>query len=810
MFPSKKFTPLAFALIAVFGVSFVNAQSVPDNVDGGLRRLISSGVGASAIKANAFPKGAGFASKRGVFDGEGRVLVTVHLNGAQPLSKVRDAAVALGGRVDAEKADYQSGLLSVYLPLSQVSSFATKPGVLSLRTALKPITHSSTTGVGDTISGGAYAIHSTIVNASGNKGAGVKVGVLSNSFDTATSLGGNTTSTSAAQDILSGDLPGPGNPDGYTTAISPIIDDLTADDGQTDEGRAMLQIVHDVAPAATLAFATANTSEAGFANNIIALKNAGCQVIVDDVLYFDEPMFSDGIVSQAVDTVAGAGVKYFSSAGNEQGAGYVATFNPVSDATARAGMLGQNLKLNQVPAKYTKGGFHNFSTTPGKVDISQTFTADPFGFPFFVFQWNDPYASMAHPVTTDYNILIFDKNGNWIDFIGANDGGSGIEKNTGGMGSGTPLEFAAYDNSANPGTTTYQIVLARADNSPATPKATQLRYWCFDFSYGGADGADEYYQPLAPATYGHSSSANAMSVAAYVYSAVALDPVRPPFFPQFENYTSQGPSSIYFQADGTKLAAAQVRNKPDIAAPDGGNTTFFGFDYEGDGWPNFFGTSAAAPHAAGLAALMLSKNSSLTQAQVRTFLQNSPLSPHDLDPFSCTATATTPGGGKVIVNGSGTDLNSSSHDPNFFHVTFVPGTTGETLKSVTIDVTNAGLSFDSSSATGFPFQLGSLKNITTSQITNNVPVDNGEFETLTLTFASGAFTGASSVNFGVDRDFVQAGGGNHGDYLSGGQISAVTTKGTGQGTFVNKLGTGFSILDGWGFIDAQKALKQVP
>ena len=811
-FPLRKIHFTLLALVGAFSVSFVNAQGIPDNVDGGLRNLISSGATAQSVHANATQPTLGIANKA-IFDSQGRVLCTIHLNGAQTLANVHTSATTLGGNVTAESSKYRSGIMSAYMPISAISQMATKQGVLSVHMALRPITHSSPTGVGIAISGGALAIHSQTVNASGFKGAGIMVGLMSNSFDTAYLNGPPI--IRASDDVASGDLPGVGNPDGYLTPVNVLADDSNTADGLTDEGRAMCQIVHDVAPGAALAFATANPDVVTFANNILALQAAGCNVIADDVLYFEEPMFSDGIIAQAVDTVAASGVMYFSSAGNEQGAGYVATFTPISDATARAGIVGQNLKLNQVPAKLTKGGFHNFSTTAGSVDISQTFTADAGGFPLFVFQWNDPYDSMTHPVTTDYNILIFDAAGNYISSF------SGIDKNTGAMGTGEPLEEAIFDNTSSSVSTKYQIAITRADTSPATPKATQLRYFCFDLAFGQADGANEYYQPTAPATYGHSSSANAMAVAAYVYDSNPSNPVAPPFTPVFEDYTSQGPSTIYFDSTGAKLSSAQVRPKPDIAAPDGGNTTFFGFDYEGDGLPNFFGTSAAAPHAAGVAALMLNKAAShsetLTQAQVRSFLQKSPTSPHDLDPFSCTATATATSGGKVIVTGVGNDLTASADDPNFFTVTFVPGKSGETLQSVTIDLTHSGLKFDSTVATGLPFTLGHLTNITANKITNNVPLNNSSFEAFTVTFANGAFTGSSSASFGVDRDWLNPSlidlffsGGNHADFLSGAQISAVTSKGTAQGTFMNKLGTGFSILDGWGLIDAVKAVQQVP
>ena len=78
----------------------------------------------------------------------------------------------------------------------------------------------------------------------------------------------------------------------------------------------MLEIVYDLAPSASLYFATAYDSPGNFANNIIALKDAGCKVIVDDVGYFNESPFQDDVISQAVNTVTAAGVLYFSSAAN--------------------------------------------------------------------------------------------------------------------------------------------------------------------------------------------------------------------------------------------------------------------------------------------------------------------------------------------------------------------------------------------------------------------------------------------------------------------------------------------------------------
>src|SRR5262249_16441957 len=121
----------------------------------------------------------------------------------------------------------------------------------------------------------------------GVTGAGVKIGVLSDSFN---NLPGNP----AAADVRSGDLPGPGNPDGYTTPVTVLQDSFESVD--EDEGRAMLQIIHDVAPGAQLFFATALLTPANFAQNIRNLRNAGCDIIVDDVMYPTESPFQEGQV----------------------------------------------------------------------------------------------------------------------------------------------------------------------------------------------------------------------------------------------------------------------------------------------------------------------------------------------------------------------------------------------------------------------------------------------------------------------------------------------------------------------------------
>ena len=158
-------------------------------------------------------------------------------------------------------------------------------------------------------------------------GLGTKVGLVSDSFDTSSGA-----ATHAAQDVLSGDLPGPGNPCGRGTPVQVLAE---RPDG-SDEGRAMAQLVHDLAPGAGLAFATSGTSAEAMADNIRALRAAGSSVIVDDVTFFDEPMYQDGPISNAVNEVVGAGVPYFSSAANSNVISQTRAASPASPVRTSA------------------------------------------------------------------------------------------------------------------------------------------------------------------------------------------------------------------------------------------------------------------------------------------------------------------------------------------------------------------------------------------------------------------------------------------------------------------------------------------
>jgi len=107
------------------------------------------------------------------------------------------------------------------------------------------------------------------------------------------------------------------NPHGYLQPVYVLVD-MKAD----DEGRAMLQTVHALAPSAGLCFATGYgpTGVEGLAQRILQLAEPPCNadIILDDVSFFDNP-YVDGPAARAVESVVSKhNVLYVSAAGNRR------------------------------------------------------------------------------------------------------------------------------------------------------------------------------------------------------------------------------------------------------------------------------------------------------------------------------------------------------------------------------------------------------------------------------------------------------------------------------------------------------------
>ena len=450
-------------------------------------------------------------------------------------------------------------MASGWLPISQIEALAELPDLQFARESLATANAGSVTTQAD------RAMASDTARASfGVDGSGIKVGVLSDSFNSHGGMNG---------DIATNDLP----------ANTTILQDTSG----TDEGRAMAQLVHDVAPGSSIAFATAFGGQANFANNIIALKNAGAKVIVDDVGYFAEPMFQDGVIAQAVDQAVAAGAVYFSSAGNSGHKGYEAGYLSV----------GTTQTINGKAETW-----HNYNS--GSPTIFMPFTLANNGTATIVLEWNQPAASVSpgHGASSDLDLVITDNSASHV-IVGLSQ-----SNNIG----NDPIEVVQFSNTSG-SAQTYNIVVGLA--SGAAPSDMKI----VTTNGNGTVGNGFASNTNDGTVYGHAAAANAIAVGAASYAQTPAFGISPPLI---ENFSSAGPTRFFFDTAGNPISV--VRATPQITAPDGGNTTFFGSDdADADSLPNFYGTSAAAPDAAAVAALMLQANGSLSASAIKNALMNS-------------------------------------------------------------------------------------------------------------------------------------------------------------------------------------------
>jgi hypothetical protein len=965
-----------------------------------------------SYKAMIAKQAASYASRAITDAATGKYLVQIMPNGRVPVANLQSAVQAAYPLTAVQAVDQNyagHGVIEAYVALDDVPAIAAVEGVGSVILELRPI-HGAVTaqGVNQHRVNRINSFYNSGVSLNWD-GTGISIGVMSDSFDSQPSVEGG--STTAAMDVASQDLPGTGN----TTNSQPVVvlQDFISPPNATNEGRGMCQIVYDMAPKARIGFATADTGEVGFANNIRALaglpgytypdatqQGFKGDVVCDDVSYLDEAMFQDGIIAQGVNDVVAAGVTYASSAANNWSVdGYESVYRPVANGTGLTAatnnaLKNTNINLNGVPAALFAGGFHNFdpSGDPNKQDVAQTINSGSDALAF-VFQWNDPYDATApalidppiyqntgdseggqavdfapialtagqcyvitehatpatpadnfdaivavidpngntiidqdtgvdetvtffpqitgnytihvHPfatpdptgttsvpthgpfsikvnqanasstMTQDFNILYFDMSGNYIP---------DQSLTTNNFINNRPIELniPALSNSG----TQVQMVISRSNTTAPANAANVLKYVFFGNGTRNC-GPAEYTSYTMPVTFGHSAAAGANSVAAY-------DVFRPNV-PEY--FTSAGPVSIYFNSNNQRLATPQLRLKPDVAAANGVNNTFFplgGIPVEADSasdpddFPNFYGTSAASPHAAALAALVLQSHGgphSLTPQQVKTILQLTAF-PHDLDPYSASGTATASNGGKVSITISSdgdTNLGLGGNDPNSWSVSYSGPGYLKTLNFNPEATPQTGGNPTGGNFTGFTpmdfltpalykytpgmvftskFLVGNLVGIASADVTharsvpapfpsNPDPSNPTEHEwTLNLTFADNKMTAGDIYRFNAGRlqqqdSTVPQGltkpGANapvigtgvslfrpdsDADLLGDGVLIPEDPNGTNilpgmtfNGTIVdgavtypfsgrikNKIGHGYSVLDGYGFINAEAAV----
>jgi hypothetical protein len=400
-------------------------------------------------------------------------------------------------------------IVSGHLP---ISSIAALKSLKSLRFASPAL---ALTNGGVVTTQGDIAMRSNVARTTfGVTGAGVTVGVLSDSYNC---LGG------AALDIANGDL----------SPVTVLQEEPGCSSSGTDEGRAMLQIVHDVAPGAALTFATAFGGEANLANNIIAIKNSGAKVIVDDVIYLNEPMFQDGIIAQAVDSAAAAGASYFSAAGNSDRNAYSSTFRPGT-------VFAPGAIASAPGAPFFFGGTaHNFSGSG--TDVFQRITL-PNGAGFIMsFQWDSPSfrVSGAPGSLNDVDVYLLNAAGTQVlaGSVSGNIVGSG--------GNGDPVELFSFFNTTG-ATADFNVMITNFDG----PDPTLIKYVLFSFG-----GSIQEFPSNSGALYGHANAAGATAVGAAAYFNTPAFGVSPPVL---NTFSSSGTTPVLFDQAGNRLATADI------------------------------------------------------------------------------------------------------------------------------------------------------------------------------------------------------------------------------------------------------------
>lgn len=549
-----------------------------------------------AARLNVAAEGPGSLVREG-----GRVLVQARFD--HGAIAAREDLEAAGGSVVDSSRRYQSATVSV--APGDLHALAAVPGLESLTPVRSPMLYSVNCEGGSVISEGVSQLHVPQAReAFGVRGKGVTVGILSDTFNSATQAadGSGPVATHAKQDIATADLPGPAGTCSDQQVATRVLEEGPSEEA-ADEGRAMAQIVHDVAPHASLAFATAFTSEERFAQNIERLARpvseggAGANVIADDVAWFEEPFFQDGPIATAINKVTADGVTYLTAAGNDNL--FDAEGNEIASWEAPAyrdsgscpTVLSAKLELNAHHCM----DFNPTATTDNTFEITvepgETLTVD--------LQWAEPW----NGVGTDIDAFLLNSSSTEVLSESTEDNPGKTHR---------PVEIVQWTNESASEVPVQFVVNRFSGTSP------RLKFILLE--NGGGVSKIEYPKSesgdvVGPAIYGHAGAASAISAGAIRYNTTAAP----------ERYSSRGPVTHYFApVEGTGPAAALLTpeelSKPDIVATDCGATTFFA--HQSAGVWRFCGTSAAAPHAAAVAALLRQAEPGASVQQIRESLTN--------------------------------------------------------------------------------------------------------------------------------------------------------------------------------------------
>ena len=400
------------------------------------------------------------------------------------------------------------------------------------------------TGQGVAITGAAD------MQALGDSAAGIKIGVIDLGF------------ASLATSQASGDLP----PTGPNLTITDYTGTGT---GGTDHGTNVAEIVHEMAPGASLYLAKIST-EVQLGQALDAMAAAGVKVINHSVAWYVAAFYDGtGPICDIANSADTKGAQWINAMGNSRLKHYLASFTDSNADLRHEFATGQNYNTINL-------------TSGGAVSL--------------LLNWN------AYPTTTiDYDLYLY--NGN------PDSGGVVVESSQNRQSGKGPAYFPYPYESVDytpTSTGTFYIVVKKVNSAQANRALTLF-----------STGPDLVTRTTTSSILQPADCAKVIGVGAVDLSDGA------------ESFSSEGPTT-----DG--------RAKPEITAPNRVRTSRTS---------SFAGTSAASPHAAGAAALMLAKNQAMIPAQLRAAL------PAAVKDVSTTGFDYRTGNGRISLDADGDGLN---------------------------------------------------------------------------------------------------------------------------------------------------------
>lgn len=503
-------------------------ENIDSNVRSLLNRLSTAGITPDNYAAQASPP----VSPRLKIDPKARMQLYVRLEDTddETLQQLR----SLGAEIE---------LVNANLNLAQLWIRFNKVAALSRLGKVKRIEPPSYARLqaGSRMTEGDAILVADHLRQLGLDGNGVRIGVISD--------GANNIADSQA----TGDLPN-GIPTYGSCAVEAENLDQCNPGSVCNEGTAMMEIVHDIAPGAELAMGDVGTSLEFIQRVDDLVNNFHADVIVDDLGFLGEPFFADGPVAKAVDSYTDQ-VVFVSAAGNYSHSHYEADYIDGG------------------------GGYHDFGAAIGDAANNAMGIQVPAGgYVLSVLQWNDPFGAS----TNDYDLYLVDSNGQSLcpNCVSVSDQ----------SGSSDPLEFICFHNT----------------------QSTAITGWVFVGHYAGSarrlelltlgSGVARQYNVPEGSVFGHPAIPAVIAVGAINAQDAGNDDIA--------FYSSEGPSRIDFPS-------IEIRAKPDVTGIDGVSVTGVGGFVS-----TFYGTSAAAPHVAAIAALLEQVAGSKTPADIRASLRN--------------------------------------------------------------------------------------------------------------------------------------------------------------------------------------------